>query len=326
MSIVGQDLLVENDKCVHVATCICNTVPLVPCYAVRLEQNCRGAYDEVLESIETVVDDPESQPHTSFTQELHSVIALDGGDRVSYAEFAVFVTDPYHSELQAEVCRQAAEQLEALGRRSFNLDSAFIKSPFDTTTPRGGSGTDQRAHGARGGHSFGGGAGRGAEQGGESKVVPTAEFLAGLDTLSLRLSASDAQRLLVRFDVHGDGYLSVGRFIAMVESSQPWTRALERLAHQEEVDEEADACLRAHRTSGQWPAGLSTEIAEMARYLGIRVSSDAPLLWIAADALAAPLPDGWVVYEGREGRWFYHNELTGEYYAIVYYRVSILVA
>lgn len=245
-------------------------------------------------------------------QELHSVIALDGGDRVSYAEFAVFVSDPYHSELQADVCRQAAEQLEVLGRRSFNLDSAFNNPSLDTTTPRGVTGTDQRTRDATGGNSLVGGADRSVEQSGESKIVPTAEFLAGLDTLGLRLSASDAQRLLVRFDVHGDGYLSAGRFITMVESSQPWTRALTRLAHQEEVDEEVDACLRAHRTSGWWPAGLSAEIVEMARYLGIRVSSDASLLWIAADALAAPLPDGWVVHEGREGRWFYHNELAGE--------------
>ncbi|CAN0542024.1 unnamed protein product, partial [Ectocarpus sp. 8 AP-2014] len=50
----------------------------------------------------------------------------------------------------------------------------------------------------------------------------------------------------------------------------------------------------------------------MARYIGIRVSSDSSLLWIASDALAAPLPNGWVMHKSKEGRWFYHNDLTGQ--------------
>lgn len=153
------------------------------------------------------------------------------------------------------------------------------------------------------------------------------EFLAAMRNLGLRLSVSDAHRLLLRFDVHGDGHLSARRFVSMVESSRPWTRALVRLAHQEEADEEADACLRVQKASGEWPPAveqrrdevqgqgqalvLSADVVEMARYIGIRVSSDSSLLWIAADALAAPLPNGWVMHKGKEGRWFYHNEITG---------------
>lgn len=261
-------------------------------------------------------------------QAIHSRIALDGGDRLSYAEFAVFVSDPRHSELQAHVCQQAAKQLEGLGRRSFNLDAAFHPARRDTAALSSGGRPKSAAaqpareeqHGTRHEKSRRAGdaaAGRAAERpdGGDArKIISTSEFLAGLEALGLGLSTSDAQRLVVRFDVHGDGYLSAGRFVAMVESSSPWTRALERLAQQEEADEEADAYLRAQRVYGRCSGGgaVSAEIVEMARYIGIRVSSDSSLLWIAADALAAPLPDGWVMYKGQEGRWFYHNELTGE--------------
>ncbi len=316
------------------------------------------------------------------------MIALDGGDRLSYAEFAVFVTDPHHSELQEEVCRQAAEQLEGLGRRSFNLDAAFrqvaaaaaaaaaaegvsqavggdvsssgaggdtwpevaaapqqkhqhvpqkSQCPRSTTAPgeesvlgqQESSGLAAAGTGAHAAGDYRHGSGGG---GGDGQGVSAEVFLAGLRSLGLRLSVSDAHRLILRFDVHGDGHLSARRFVTMVENSPPWTRALAWLAHQEEVDEEADACLRARRAYGEWPPALqqgqgqgqgrgqgqgqsivlSTDIVEMARYIGIRVCSDSSLLWIAADALAAPLPNGWVMHAGKEGRWFYHNELTGE--------------
>lgn len=256
------------------------------------------------------------------------MVTLDGGDRLSYAEFVVFISDPRHAELQDRICRQAAQQLESLGRRSFRLDAAFDPAPVATFAPNVGAGSGARATqyaskdrrtardanvrqlvGAEGAQT--------AEQrdvGGDQLIVSAAEFAAGLEALGLGLSASDIQRLVVRFDVHGDGYLSAGRFVSMVETSRHWTRVLARLAHQEEADEEAAACLRAYRMYGRWPAGqaLSTETVEMARYIGIRVSSDSSLLWIANDALAAPLPEGWAMCKGHEGRWFYYNELTGE--------------
>lgn len=289
------------------------------------------------------------------------MIALDGGDRLSYAEFVVFVTDPYHSELQEEVCQQAADQLKSLGRRSFILDAAFRPeavaaaaaaaaaaapdsvsgtswsdmttgailaqqqqrlppSQFHTppsTTPLGALETGAQAAAATAAAAEG-------RHGSEKQGVSAEEFLAGLRSLGLRLSVSDAHRLILRFDVHGDGHLSARRFVSMVESSRPWIQALARLAHQEEADEEADACLRAYRVYGEWPPAvkqgrrqgealvLSTDIVEMARYIGIRVSSDSSLLWIAADALAAPLPNGWVMHKTKHERWFYYNELSGD--------------
>ncbi|CAM9443660.1 unnamed protein product, partial [Hapterophycus canaliculatus] len=308
-------------------------------------------------------------------KELHSMIALDGGDRLSFAEFVVFVTDPHHSELQEKVCRQAAEQLEALGRRSFSLDAAFRSAAAqlnavdggaslsgvggqtwpettrmeesrrqlqnrgfgETMTTKRSNDTVDSLQGRAGGavavnqlHSASSGGGPGGGGGGEKHDVSAAQFLAGLRSLGLSLSVSDAHRLILRFDVHGDGHLSTRRFLSMVERSCPWTQALTRLAHQEEADEEADACLRAQKKHGEWPPPveqrpwqdrgqgqdqtlvLNTDIVEMARYIGIRVSSDSSLLWIAADALAAPLPNGWVMHQGEEGQWFYHNEITGQ--------------
>lgn len=260
-------------------------------------------------------------PCLSFhAQEFLRMIALDGGDRISYAEFAVFVSDPDHAELQSKVCHQVSRQLGALGRRSFRLDEAFRQRQcWWSAAGTGARGRRADAQSKEGDHMFH----ESTEHRSEDKAcrdrkegyrqwqaVSASEFLDGLEILGLRLSATETERLLMRFDIHGDGHLSVGRFVSMIEKSPSWMCALDRLARQEEADEEADACLRAQRFSQGQP--LNLEMVEMARYLGIRVSSDAHLLWIAADALAAPLPDGWVTQRTQEGMWFYHNEVTGK--------------
>ncbi|CAM9167581.1 unnamed protein product, partial [Sphacelaria rigidula] len=236
----------------------------------------------------------------SEAKEFLRMIALDGGDRVSYGEFAVFVSDPYHAELQDEVCCQAAERLEALGQVSFHLDEAFRRKAI----------AQAQTAGSR--YRLG--------------MLSADEFLVGLENLGIRLSTSNAQRLIVRFDIHGDGYISAGRFVSMVECSIPWKRARAHLTRQDEADEEADAWLRTRHVQHMQravhtgdklpvpgnPLRLSVEMVEMARYLGIRISSDSSLLWIASDALAAPLPDGWVAQKTSGGRSFYHNERTGQ--------------
>ena len=45
-----------------------------------------------------------------------SSLAIDGYDKVSYGEFAVFVNDTEHKELEQSVQHQLAEQLERQGR------------------------------------------------------------------------------------------------------------------------------------------------------------------------------------------------------------------
>ena len=258
--------------------------------------------------------------HFVCGQDLHSLITLDGGDRFSYAEFSVFISDPYHSELQAEVCRQAAARLEILGRHSVNLHAAFLPEPlcFDALPGmvlRNNQEYRAEINSSRGDENVLAKNIREQHRGFDvRKIVSEEEFLAGLRVLGLDIPPSNLERLLVRFDVHGDGCLSVDRFASMVENSPAWTHAISRLNRQAEADEEADACLRSYRMTGRWSAGqmLSEEIVDMARYLGIRVSSDASLLWIAADALEAPLPDGWVMSQGQDGSCFYQNRATGK--------------
>ena len=55
-----------------------------------------------------------------------SILAIDGHDKVSYGEFAVFVTDPEHQELEYNVREQLAEQLERQGR-DFQVHIFHIK-------------------------------------------------------------------------------------------------------------------------------------------------------------------------------------------------------
>lgn len=260
-------------------------------------------------------------------------MALDGGDRASYAEFAVFVTDQHHSELETEVCRQAAERLEALGQRSFLLEAFRRRAAGgveESTSASWSTGKVRRvprraasSNSIHEGHDTGG---RGSANGHQhasrldvvdpperqENILSAREFLAGLGALGLKLSAADAKRLLVRFDVHGDGYLSVNRLASMVERSESWIEARAHLARQEEADEEAEAYLRLHAQPGKQEQGLSKDVLDMARYLGVRVSTDESMLWIASDALAAPLPDGWVAHMARGERWFFYNERTGE--------------
>ncbi|CAM9384131.1 unnamed protein product, partial [Choristocarpus tenellus] len=281
--------------------------------------------------------------------ELLRLIAVDGGDRMCYGEFVVFVTDPHHQELQNDICRQLQGQLEALGKRNFNLEGAFqlgakAHTGIHTTGDRNKKGQAATMSTSRGaargkGYSTRGGAcqrggrsrtctsgvrdkgGGGARVGGRAKTgvdnfaadTTTEEFVMGLAALGLNMSASDTQRMLVRFDIHGDGQLSVGRFASMVESSVHWRRALRKVALQEEADEEADAVLRVWRRTGRWSGvGLSFELVEMARKLGIRVSSDVNELWVAREALRAPLPGGWSIHTETNSKVYYHNELTGK--------------
>jgi hypothetical protein len=46
---------------------------------------------------------------------------------------------------------------------------------------------------------------------------------------------------------------------------------------------------------------------QYAIYLGMDVSRDDDLLWIADLALSAPLPDGWSEHEDAKGNIFFYN-------------------
>jgi hypothetical protein len=202
----------------------------------------------------------------------------------TYGDFASFITDPHYSELQARVHAQLAQQLVALGSTHFRLSAAFSAPTLSQRT-----------------------------------------FLAGLAALGLQLGARDAQRLLVRFALPpgsepdsatgallADRNVSAAvvtpgqrcdtqRFVAAAAASQQWRTALQHASAAAAAAREAESELRAQRspltavptavsTAGN---GLSIELVRMAQCLGMRVHTDADLLWIAEAALNAPLPDGW---------------------------------
>jgi hypothetical protein len=202
----------------------------------------------------------------------------------TYGDFASFITDPHYSELQTRVHAQLAQQLVALGSTHFKLSAAF--SSAWTLSQR--------------------------------------TFLAGLAALGLQLGARDAQRLLVRFalppgsepdsangSLLADRHVSAAvvtpwqrcdaqRFVATAAASQQWRTALQHASAATAAAREAESELREQRSPKAVPTavstvanGLSPELVRMAQCLGMRVHTDADLLWIAEAALNAPLPDGW---------------------------------
>ncbi|QDZ17822.1 hypothetical protein HOP50_01g03290 [Chloropicon primus] len=54
------------------------------------------------------------------------------------------------------------------------------------------------------------------------------------------------------------------------------------------------------------------EVSDYAEYLGLRPGQDGELLWIAEQALLAPLPDGWKEVEDHKGDVLYLNNDTGK--------------
>lgn len=57
---------------------------------------------------------------------------------------------------------------------------------------------------------------------------------------------------------------------------------------------------------------LPEELINICEYLGIRVLSEQNMLWIAADALKAPLPVSWTAQKDSGGRTYFHNHLTNQ--------------
>lgn len=138
-------------------------------------------------------------------------------------------------------------------------------------------------------------------------------FSTSMNKISSKLSAAEIERLAARFDLHGQGRCSVSRFLKMIQDSNPWRQAEKAIALQEEANEEA-VILRGQIQEGvSNPANnISEEVISMAEYLGIRVISENHLLWIAADALKAPLPMSWTVQTDKQGRTFFFNHITNQ--------------
>ena len=213
-------------------------------------------------------------------------IALDGRNNVSLGEFKVFIADPDHTtEVQENVQTQIAKQLEKQGRKFQNwLYNIFWE---EDETQRGQN-----------------------SQAAQTGLVSREAFVSAFNMLGVRLSERDLDRLVTRFDIHGNGSCSVTRFLQMAQSSNAWQSAEKNLAIQEEAIEEAAALRQQFRETGV--VSVSEEVIAMAEYLGIRVISEPHMLWIARDALKAPLPINWTVQRDSKGRVFFYNHLSNQ--------------
>jgi Ca2+-binding EF-hand superfamily protein len=215
-------------------------------------------------------------------------IAIDGVDAVSLGEFKVFVVDHDHKELEMSVHNQMAQQLERLGRQF----EAIVNTIFNTETED--VSTGRRLHQTQW----------------QGFMISVTAFRAGLLRLGLKLTSSDMQRWCTRFDINDDGNCSAGRFLHSVQASYQWQNALRVLELQEEAVAEANT-IRERQRSGE-NIDISDELLSMAEFLGIRPITEQHLLWIAVDALRAPLPINWSAQKDNTGRIYFYNHISNQ--------------
>ena len=93
-----------------------------------------------------------------------------------------------------------------------------------------------------------------------------------------------------------------------------------------DLDKNANASLRGRESNSASDKALTkmnnmienahnmTEIIEFAKYLGIDPSNESSLLWIAQEAIQAPLPAGWSDHTDDNGNvYFYNSKNKGIY-------------
>ena len=118
-----------------------------------------------------------------------SILAIDGYDKVSFGEFAVFITDPEHQELEQRVREQLAEQLERQGRdfQVYLFNSFWSENSSDEQNVS--SQTIQSR---------------------DAGLVNSSAFRHALLKIGVQLTSSEMDRLVTRFCLHGQvSYLSV---------------------------------------------------------------------------------------------------------------------
>jgi hypothetical protein len=150
----------------------------------------------------------------------------------------------------------------------------------------------------------------------EDGFVNIKAFVSSLKKLGLKLTNTDIDRLVTRFDVSGQREsCSVTRFITMVEGSFLWQTAEDTLAQQEAATAEASilrAELKAGSSSLKAGLGLSEDMISMAEHLGIKVLSEQYLLWIVREALNVPLSAQWIILKDGNGQAYFYNRSTNQ--------------
>lgn len=163
-------------------------------------------------------------------------------------------------------------------------------------------------------------------------------FSNALKKSGLILTPSELSRLHDRFDLYGNDQCSILRFILMIRRSKSWKHALNVLKHQDQAIKESKiirdwinklnekvsssgssaTAIAASLPPCPHPSllnilpQLSEELISMCEYLGIGIISEPNMIWIASDALKAPLPVNWTAQKDSQGRTYFYNQLTNQ--------------
>lgn len=276
------------------------------------------------------------------------IMALDSRSYVTFGEFKVFVLDSEHFTLIAQVQSQLGQlyerfghgfdqyllqklQEEALLEKEETLSEELLnkkqhqsreivaksQSWKDRTsgTERTGSfslPTSSSNHLNNGGN----------DNDGVPLLIGRDAFARVLKQVGLQLPTADMSRLLDRFDVFGHDECFVDRFLHMVVHCDSWTQAARNLRYQDRAQEEAALLRRDYHEQGNTRSEgrnnnsstgmIPQEVVDMCEYLGIGVLSEENMVWIAVDALRAPLPVNWTVQQDAAGRNYFYNVLTNQ--------------
>ena len=234
---------------------------------------------------------------TQESELMLSSMILDSNQCICLGEFLVFVTDIEHNVLEARIQQEVADRYEQQGNLYRDwLQSVFFQELDATMIPSSPASPTSETY------------------------IPAQPFTRALHKIGVPLTQSDVERLLLRFDVHGMGQISITRFFFMItDHSDAWKRAeinLELFQVAQEEAEEALRLLRAQSEGAESPSastsGLDEDIVHMAAYLGIGVFSESRLLGIVADAIRAPLPTGWEVRTDKKGRTFFYSMMLNK--------------
>lgn len=209
-------------------------------------------------------------------------MAVDGENTVSYGEFKIFIL---YWETNEAVARKTIDVIcKSIEKQGLDYIN-FIRNLFNEKSEN------------------------------DSGFCSLEAFTSTMKILGVA-SDEDINKLVMRFDIHGTKSCSVTRFLAMLERSARYKQAVREVTVINQAISESQQLKTMIADQLPLPAPLhnmSTQLIDMCVYLGIRVMTDVDIVWIAEDALRAPLPGlEWTVKHDNAGRIFFHNTLTNE--------------
>jgi Ca2+-binding EF-hand superfamily protein len=232
-------------------------------------------------------------------------IGIDSIQYVTYGEFVTFVLDSDHHLLQNHVQEQIATLLEKQGKEYSYWIVDVFQNEEETLNSNSKNYTNSHYQ-----NGF---------------LISKNAFLSSLKKIGLNLTNSEFQRLIDRFDVYGNDYCSVERFMKMIQYSKAWKHSEVVLQYQEQAIQEANYLREQKKqyfsqndiNNGNEKfmingTEITDELINMCEYLGICILSEQNMIWIAADALRAPLPVNWSAQKDSSGKTYFYNHLTNQ--------------